>query len=169
MHAGDSPVPLQPPTSLLSHRQDRRVSSSPVLSLVFSLIDLFFLTDSKDNIDCSLDVCAVENMNRVLSVSAPIIDRGTQTTSYPSTMKTCASSSDNYFIVYILNSCTGHALNTASCSRSFADPLRFLLARMAGSNEALPRLCFLGLLLCLCYSSAAAASTPDLLYLNLLV
>ncbi|THU46639.1 hypothetical protein C4D60_Mb09t07040 [Musa balbisiana] len=39
---------------------------------------------------------------------------------------------------------------------------------MAGSNEALPRLCFLGLLLCLCYSSAAAASTPDLLYLNLL-
>ncbi|CAL9135270.1 unnamed protein product [Musa textilis] len=39
---------------------------------------------------------------------------------------------------------------------------------MAGSNEALPGLCFLGLLLCLCSSSAAAASTPDLLYLNLL-
>ncbi|KAJ8458412.1 hypothetical protein OPV22_031338 [Ensete ventricosum] len=39
---------------------------------------------------------------------------------------------------------------------------------MAGSNEALPGLCFLGLLLCLCSYSAAAASTPDLLYLNLL-
>lgn len=164
MHAGDSPVPPQTPTSLFP--PPRQLG---VLSLVVSLVHLFFITASKDNIDCSVDVCAVENMNRVLSVSTPIIDLRTQTPSYACTMKTCASSSDEYFIVYILNSCTGHALNTASCSRSFADPLSFPLARMAGSNEALPRLCFLGLLLCLCYSSAAAASTPDLLYLNLLV